>query len=209
VRLRNLLLVSLLGFASAMLPALASSETTPKIEAVASSHGGAYGYESYAWSPMQATIGAGGSVTFSTGTTSAPHGIVWTGGPATPSCAGTVPVGATNFGEHWTGSCTFSQPGTYTFHCSVHTTEMTGTIVVNANGTTTTTTTTSAPPTSTTTPSPTSTTPATPPPSASHPTSANAKKLAKALKACKKKPKGKKRAACIKRAHKRYGVKRK
>lgn len=196
MRPRNLLLVLLLGIIAAVLPAMASSETTPTVEAVASGSG-VYG-PMYAWSPTQATVGQGGSVTFSTGSTSAPHGVVWTSS-VKPTCTSSVPVGENSFGEHWSGSCTFTQPGTYTFHCSVHTTEMTGTITVTAAGTTTTMST-PAP-----TPTPTTTTPTPTPKPVTGPTHlTKAQKLARALKACKKKPKGK-RAACRKRAHKRYG----
>lgn len=195
MRPRNLLLFLLLGTFVAVLPAMASSETVPSIEAVAH---GVYA-EGYAWSPTQATIGAGGSVMFSTGATTAPHGIIWKGGPATPTCSSTVPVGAGNSGEHWSGSCTFTQPGTYTFECSVHGAEMSGTIIVNAAGTTTTMST-PAP-----TPMPTTTTPTPVPKPVVGPTHmTRAQKLARALGACRKKPKGQ-RAACRKRAHKRYG----
>jgi plastocyanin len=197
VRPRNLLLFLLLGTFVAVLPAMASSETVPSVEAVAH---GAYA-EGYAWSPTQATIGAGGSVMFSTGATTAPHGIIWTSS-VKPTCSSTVPVGVGNSGEHWSGSCTFTQPGTYTFECSVHGREMSGTITVNATGTTTTM---SVP---APTPTPTTTTPTPTPKPVAGPTHlTRAQKLAKALKACKKKPKGK-RAACRKRALKRYGPKR-
>jgi hypothetical protein len=56
-----------------------------------------------------------------------PHGVHWTGGPEKPSCSG-VPVD--NFGTNWSGTCTFTQAGTYTFVCTVHPEEMKGTITV-------------------------------------------------------------------------------
>lgn len=199
MRLRNLLLVLVLGTVTAVLPAMASSETTPSVEAVTAGMNGIY--PRYAWSPTQAAIGAGGSVAFSTGSTSAPHGIVWIGS-VKPACSSAVPVeGASK--EQWSGSCTFTQPGTYKFHCAVHE-EMTGTITVNDAGTTTTTTMTSPTPT----PVPTTTTPPTTPKPVTVHRLTRAQKLAKALKACRKKPKGK-RAACRRRAHRRYGPKRK
>jgi plastocyanin len=200
VRLRNLLLVGALGLAAAALPAMASSETTPSVEATSTGMG--YYGETFAWTPPQTTVAAGGSVTFSTGSTGAPHGIVWTSS-VKPTCASSVPVWENaEPREHWSGACTFTQPGVYSFRCIVHH-EMTGTITVTAAGVTTTTTTTPAPTTSTPTTTPTtpSTTTTTPKPTAA---ATRAKKLAKALKVCKKKPKDK-RAACIKRAHKRYG----
>jgi plastocyanin len=200
VRLRRLLLILSLGAAFAALPTIASSEIPPAVEAVGTGTG--YYGQTYAWSPTQTTIAAGGSVTFSTGSTSAPHGIVWTS-PNKPTCASSVPVGENNDGEHWSGSCTFAQAGIYTFHCSVHA-EMTGEVVVNAAGTTTTTTSTTPPPTP---PPSTGAMPAPPtpkPPAPAHLT--RAQKLAKALKACRKEPK-RKRAACIRQARKRYGPK--
>jgi plastocyanin len=148
LRRRYVLLVALLGVATAVLPAIASSETSPTVEAA----GGGYAYPFY-WNPSTAIVNAGGAVMFKNMSTTVEHGVVWTGGPETPSCPGvSVNKGETN----WKGTCTFTHPGTYTFHCYVHPTEMTGSITVNASGTTTTTTTT---PTTTTT---TTTTPTTP-----------------------------------------------
>jgi plastocyanin len=129
-------LVAILGAAVVVLPAVAGSETSPTIEAV-NSGGGYYG-ESHAWSPAQATVSAGGVVTLSNHTT-VEHGVRWVGGPETPSCSGDIPVGTTSAtkGANWSGTCTFAKPGVYTFYCTVHGPEMTGTITVNASGTTT------------------------------------------------------------------------
>jgi plastocyanin len=138
-------LAGVLGAAVVVLPAVAGSETNPTITAV-NSGGGYYG-EQHAWSPARATVSAGGVVTLSNPTTVA-HGVEWRpGAPAMPSCTGGIPVGATPAasGANWSGTCTFAKPGTYTFYCTVHGPEMTGTITVNANGTTTTTTTTQPP----------------------------------------------------------------
>ena len=33
--------------------------------------------------------------------------------------------------QGWSGECTFSAPGTYSFVCTAHRTEMTGTVVVH------------------------------------------------------------------------------
>jgi plastocyanin len=160
VRLRKRLLfpvASLLGVTVVILPTIASSETSPGIAAY--DEPGIYGYHS--WMPSTATVGAGGVVQFSNPYSEVPHGLKFTGGPATPSCTGIPtaagePAGATD----WHGECTFSTPGTYSFICTVHPTEMKGTITVNPNGTTTTaTTTTPTPTTPTTTTTPTATTP--------------------------------------------------
>lgn len=146
LRRRYVPLMALLGVAAAVLPAIASSETTPTVEAVNIKTGsGFYTEEHHAWSPTQVAVMVGGVVTFSNPTT-VEHGVEWVGGPAKPSCeegAGKVPVGTTPAasGTKWSGNCTFSQPGTYKFYCTVHGPEMTGTVVVNANGTTTITTT--------------------------------------------------------------------
>jgi plastocyanin len=115
-----------------MLPAMAlSAETTP-VEAVNES-GGVYGVNHH-WVPMHETVAAGSAVTFRNATEVA-HGVEWHRVPVKPTCEegpGQVPVGTTPeaSGTNWSGACTFSQPGTYTFYCTVHGAEMTGVIVV-------------------------------------------------------------------------------
>jgi plastocyanin len=144
--------------AGGVLPAVAVSETTPTIKAV--NTGGVYG-ERHEWSPSAVPVSEGGAVTISN-PTGVPHGVEWVGGPETPSCAGNIPIGKgpSVSGGNWSGTCTFSKAGTYTFYCTVHGPEMTGTITVNPNGTTTTTTTNpapgggSGPPSSTSNPAP-------------------------------------------------------
>jgi plastocyanin len=148
-RRRLALLALLLGFATVTLPAIAGSETTPTVNAV---NAGAY---SHYWSPSKATVAVGGQVTFSNSTEVA-HGVEWLG-TVKPVCEegeGKVPVGSTPSASaaNWSGNCTFSQPGTYNFYCTVHGAEMRGSITVTSAGTTTTTTT----PTTTTTATPTS-----------------------------------------------------
>jgi plastocyanin len=83
----------------------------------------------YAWKPSTATAVPGGVVAFRNPSNLVPHGVHWTGGPEKPSCGG-VPID--EFGTSWSGSCTFAQPGTYTFVCTVHPEEMKGTITVAA-----------------------------------------------------------------------------
>ena len=156
---RRLPLAVALGAGALMLPAMAwSAETTP-VEAV--NEGGYYG-QHHRWSPAQETVIAGSAVTFRN-SSEVPHGVEWYIPPATPSCEegpGKVPVGTSPAasGTKWSGACTFSQAGSYTFYCTVHGPEMTGTITVNAESPTPTTTTapatTSAP--GTTTPGPSS-----------------------------------------------------
>jgi plastocyanin len=145
-------LAAVLGFATAVLPAVTGAASEPTIEA----GGGSYGYSFY-WQPSSAEVSAGGKVAFQNSSSMVEHGVVWSGGPETPSCTG-VPIGK---GElNWKGTCTFTHPGVYSFHCFVHPKEMTGTITVTAAGTTTTTTT--APTTTTTTGTTTATTPTIP-----------------------------------------------
>jgi plastocyanin len=118
-------LVVLLASTALVLPGIATSEATPTIEAFNASNG------THSWKPPTATIIAGGGVNI-TNPTSVLHGVEWRSGPTTPSCTSGVPVGTTPAasGTNWSGTCTFSQPGTYTFFCTVHGPEMTGTVTV-------------------------------------------------------------------------------
>jgi plastocyanin len=153
---RRRVLVGVLVLAAAgVLPAMAVSETTPTIEAFEGP--GYYGLP-HSWNPAAATVTAGGAVTFSN-TTGNLHGLRWTltSGQPTPTCSSGVPVD--NWSQSWQGQCVFSQPGSYTFVCTVHP-EMTGTITVNPNGTTTTTTTTTPLPGGGSSPPPPTTNPA-------------------------------------------------
>ena len=127
-----------LGAVAFMLPAMAwSAETTP-VEGV--NEGGYYG-ERHRWSPAQETVSAGSAVTFRN-PTNVPHGVEWRSA-VKPSCEegpGKVPVGGTPAasGTKWSGACTFSQAGSYTFYCTVHGPEMTGTITVSGTASATT-----------------------------------------------------------------------
>jgi plastocyanin len=143
-------IVALLGVATVVLPAIASSETAPPTIT-------AYSYkylteETHYWSPATAKVTEGGTVTFTNPYPEHRHGLKFTGGPATPNCKGlTAEIGEETGALKWQAECSFSAPGTYTFVCTVHPTEMTGTVVVAAAGGTTTTTTTMTTPTGTTT----------------------------------------------------------
>jgi plastocyanin len=144
VRLRRRLLSALvmaLGAAVVVLPAVAGSETGPTVKA---EDGGVYG-EAHRWSPEQTRIAPAGAVTFVNGSTTVPHGIVWTSS-VVPVCEASVPVGSGNFKTSWSGSCTFAQSGEYAFYCSYHGPSMHGTVIVASTGTTPTTTTTSTQP---------------------------------------------------------------
>jgi plastocyanin len=114
----------LLGIAVALSSA-PSSAAGPTIEAAGP---GSYGYY---WQPSSAEVSAGGAVAFNNAT-AVPHGVTWKSGPEAPSCAG-VPIDTSK--TNWSGSCTFASPGTYAFVCTVHPTEMTGTITARSSGT--------------------------------------------------------------------------
>jgi hypothetical protein len=76
------------------------------------------------------------------------HGVIWSGGPATPTCAG-VPgasSGQPSFATSWSGTCTFAKAGEYTFYCTVHGPSMSGKVIVNSSGETTVTTTSTSTP---------------------------------------------------------------
>ena len=135
LRGRYLPLAAIVGGFVGLLPAVASSETSPTIDAVN------VGLYRHYWSPAQVSVGVGGAVAIRNPTTVA-HGVEWVGS-LKPECSSGVPVGTTAAasGKEWSGTCTFAQPGTYTFYCTVHGPEMTGTVTVSAAGTTTTTTT--------------------------------------------------------------------
>jgi plastocyanin len=131
--LRTCLSVLVLAAALVVMPTIASSET-PSISAY--DEPGLYGFHS--WMPATATVSAGGVVKFSNPYSEVPHGLKFTGSPATPSCTG-IPAAATEAtgATSWHGECMFSAPGTYSFVCTVHPTEMKGTVTVNASGTVT------------------------------------------------------------------------
>ena len=136
---RGLLLgaAGVLGAAVVVLPAMAV-EANPSIQAQNIEEGP---ITKHRWTPPQASIEAGGTVTLSNPSTT-PHGVEWvsTPGGVKPDCTG-VPVGTTAAasGTKWSGSCSFANAGVYTFYCTVHGPEMTGTVTVAANGVTTTT----------------------------------------------------------------------
>jgi plastocyanin len=126
--------VALLAASAAVVPAVAASETSPTIEAVNKKGSGAYAEERHAWSPPQVSVAAGGAVKIAN-PSEVPHGVRWVSTPAAPVCSGVPGAGgASSFGIKWSGTCTFTQPGTYTFYCTVHGPEMTGTVFVSAPG---------------------------------------------------------------------------
>jgi plastocyanin len=88
------------------------------------------------------TITPGATVSFAYPAGSSSHNVVFSSGGPT-SCAqktGVVvfptapPVPQNALPAGWSGECTFNTPGIYTFYCSAHPVEMTGTVVVRDEG---------------------------------------------------------------------------
>src|SRR5262249_9405590 len=129
LRRRSLfVMAAALGAAVAVLPAGAGAGTGATLTA---GNAGVYHH----WTAPSVTVAPGGSVTLSN-PTSVSHGVRWVSGPGTPSCAASVPVGETpaSAGTEWSGSCTFSSAGTYSYYCTVHGAAMAGTVHVEAPG---------------------------------------------------------------------------
>jgi plastocyanin len=129
-RKRRRVLAAIIAAGAVSAPAALGVETTPSIEAVN------VGLYSHSWRPSEVSVAGGHAVTISN-PTEVPHGVEWRSA-IKPSCeegAGKVPVGTSPSasGTKWSGQCTFSQPGSYVFYCTVHGPEMTG--VVNVTGT--------------------------------------------------------------------------
>jgi plastocyanin len=129
-RLRRPRLLGALVLGSlAAVPSTAVGAEIPSIAAF--NEPGIYSY--HRWTPSTATILPEGVVKFSNPYPSTYHGLKFTGGPAgaTPNCTGIPQMASEPIGAfHWEGECTFTKPGTYTFICTVHPVEMTGTITV-------------------------------------------------------------------------------
>ena len=124
-RLGSALLCLLLASIVALLSAAPGTAEGATIQAAGGGYGGYY------WQPSSAEVGTGGAVTF-TNATAVPHDVTWTSGPGVPGCAGVPSNGAKS---NWSGSCTFANPGTYAFVCSVHPGEMKGAITASAGQT--------------------------------------------------------------------------
>ena len=71
------------------------------------------------------------SLTFKNSSMTTSHGVAFDSPPATPSCSGVI---GSPGQPNWQGTCTFSQAGSYPFHCTVHPGSMTGTVTVTSAG---------------------------------------------------------------------------
>ncbi len=122
--LPQVLLVTALGAVLVLSFGVVSGFAADKATETAGSAG------SYHWLPNTAEVDAGGTVEFKN-TESIPHGVVFESPPSAPSCPGVPGIGTPGT---WSGTCTFTQAGTYHFYCPVHPVEMTGTITVASTG---------------------------------------------------------------------------
>jgi plastocyanin len=82
------------------------------------------------WSPSTATVTTADTLTIKNPSSMTLHSVSWDGGPTTPNCTGVPGTGQTN----WTGTCTFSQAGSYSFFCTVHGQSMSADVTVNSAG---------------------------------------------------------------------------
>lgn len=82
------------------------------------------GYGNYAFSPVSLTVKVGTTVVW-TNATSAPHTVTTDTGAPVMIASDSIPTAGGTF------SFTFTKPGTYHYHCSVHP-NMTATIVVTS-----------------------------------------------------------------------------
>ncbi|MBV8430967.1 MAG: hypothetical protein JO244_07395, partial [Solirubrobacterales bacterium] len=141
-KLYLLVLVAIPGAAASVLPSFAAGDSPPA--------SASFSAVDFAWNASgggnQVTIAQGGTVSFGYPGGASRHNVDFSGGAFPTSCSQTAgassgavpPLPNQPTAPGWTGSCTFSTPGTYTFHCDLHP-FMTGTIVVEAPGETTTT----------------------------------------------------------------------
>jgi plastocyanin len=81
------------------------------------------------WSPSTTTVTTADTLTIKN-PSSTLHSVSWDGGPTTPNCTGVPGTGQAN----WTGTCTFSQAGSYSFFCTVHGQSMSADVTVNSAG---------------------------------------------------------------------------
>jgi plastocyanin len=118
----------------------AASAVSGTVGAAAPSTGSFTAVDTPAWhanggTDTTATIAAGGTVAFSYPSGGSMHSVVFDNVEPT-ACTG---LPAAPQGSGWSGTCSFSTPSTYAFHCgNPNHPSMTGTVVVEAASTTTT-----------------------------------------------------------------------
>lgn len=131
LRRSHLALATLLGLAGAIVLGLSATQAAPpSIVAV-----DPYSWQANGTSPATVAILAGGEVKFSYPSGASRHYPVLHSGPAGASLnCSNVPTTELSAGPGWSGSCTFSQAGTYTIYCGVHGALMTATVTVTSVG---------------------------------------------------------------------------
>lgn len=82
---------------------------------------------SFKFEPAAVTVAQGGSVTWTQGTSAAPHNVQFTEQPAG---AESYEMPAQPQSTPWTARRTFTVPGTYRYVCRQHTSQMQGTVTV-------------------------------------------------------------------------------
>jgi len=99
---------------------------TTQFSAHASAPGTAVGVAvtNFAFTPRDTAVQTGGTVTWTWNSQTTPHNVTYTGGPAP------LPTSSANQSGTTTFSTTFAAVGTYTYHCTIHPTQMNGTVVV-------------------------------------------------------------------------------
>lgn len=124
-----------LALASAAVGFGVTQAATPSIIAV-----DPYSWQANGSAPAAVAIVTGEEVKFSYPSGASRHYPVLHSGPvgAPPDCVG-LPTGEANAGPGWSGSCKFTQAGTYVFYCGVHGSLMTATVTVSSAGEPTTT----------------------------------------------------------------------
>jgi len=78
----------------------------------------------FAFTPQDTAVQTGGTVTWTWNSGTTPHNVTYTGGPTPLPTSSSDQSGTTTF------STTFTTVGKYTYRCTIHPTQMNGTVVV-------------------------------------------------------------------------------
>jgi len=97
------------------------SQTVPSVSTPSPAGGSTITIKNFAFNPSALKVKTGTEITW-VNQDAAPHTVVSDTGSPVPFSSGSLSTGDSY-------KFTFTQPGTYTYHCSIHT-SMTGTIVV-------------------------------------------------------------------------------
>ncbi|HEY2160056.1 MAG TPA: plastocyanin/azurin family copper-binding protein [Solirubrobacteraceae bacterium] len=122
---------------------VSAAAVAPGLAAGSASSSASFTAYDYGWSAngnaksTNLTIAQGGTVAFSYPTGRSEHNADFGSGPQPTGCAQTAgvavgkvpPLPHIPMGAGWSGTCSFSAPGIYKFHCDLHP-FMTGTVVV-------------------------------------------------------------------------------